>query len=117
MKRIGSPEEKLDSTATLNELRRTTAKIFDRGVTEELGMKLAVDFDKLDAHLEDGGAYPSQWRSRRGRPRLEKEGEIREDVTHGTRAGYNAGCGCNRCRAANREYMANWRQNHKENAS
>jgi hypothetical protein len=107
-------DEPPDSTALLNELRRTTRKIFDRGASEELGLNLAVTFDQLDGHLESGGALPGQWRRRRGRPRMEEEGEIRDDVVHGTRAGYAAGCGCLRCRAANREYVAEWRRNQKE---
>lgn len=97
----------LDPTEHLNEMRRTTREIFTYGASEELGLALANQFSELDTHLDDGGATPGQWRNiRRGRPRAEEDGEILDDVVHGTRRGYNRGCRCQRCRKANREHAA-----------
>lgn len=103
-------DEPKDTTALLNELRRTARRIFDRGADEESGLALAITFDELDGEIEARHVLPSQWRRGRGRPRNNQEGERIEGVIHGTRSGYNAGCGCLECRAANREYVAGWRK-------
>lgn len=108
--------EPTDSTRLLNELRRTARKIFDRGADEEIGLHMAITFDQLDGRIEERHELPSQWRRHRGRPRNPEPGELMEGVVHGTRTGYNSGCGCLDCRAANREYIAGWRKSAKEQA-
>ena len=103
-----------DPTAHLNAMRRTTKEIFTYGASEERGLLLANQFSELDTHLDAAGATPGQWRNiRRGRPREEEDGEILDNVTHGTRSGYNRGCHCQKCRKANREHAANRRATKK----
>lgn len=64
------------------------------------------EFVALDLWMSKGGRPPAAWRTkRRGRPPLTEDGEINEKLKpsqHGTRYGYNHGCYCIPCRAANR---------------
>lgn len=67
--------------------------------------RLVETFNQLDSHLAGGGVLPRQWAHATpplGRPPLEEDGAVLEDVIHGTRRGYNQGCHCGRCRKANR---------------
>lgn len=64
------------------------------------------EFEALDDWMSNGGRAPAPWRTkRRGRPPLTEDGYFNRDLKmhqHGTRYGYNHGCKCGPCRAANR---------------
>lgn len=65
-----------------------------------------AEFAALDEWMSGGGRPPDAWRTkRRGRPPLTQDGYVNPDLKmsqHGTRYGYNHGCKCVPCRAANR---------------
>lgn len=91
----------------LRQIRRTYRTINTYGVSEQAGMELAIAVEDLDNFLDGGGYLPDQWRNQnRGRPRRTTDGEVLDDVRHGTRSGYNRGCHCLKCTKANREHAA-----------
>lgn len=103
----------MDPTRALTDIRDASRRLED--TEDPLVSQLLDDVSGLDDWITKGGYLPDQWRNaRRGRPRLEQEGQVRTDVKHGTRTAYNAGCRCADCRAANREAAALYRSRKKE---
>ncbi len=98
----------MDPTETLKDIRDASSRLED---TDDPDVVQLIDgVAALDDWIGRGGFLPDQWRNvRRGRPRLEHEGDVRDDVNHGTRHAYNMGCRCNRCRQANREAAVSYR--------
>lgn len=85
----------MDPTTTLEELRMLAL---------EGDHTLGERFRDLDEWLSKGGFLPEQWNTRKsGRPvRTEDGPTVIDGVAHGTRRGYNQGCKCVPCTAANR---------------
>lgn len=92
-------------TAAVEEIR-TKLSIAASKPQTRLISGLMQEVALLDSHLSDGGRMPVQWHRRRlGRKPITVDGEISQTLTHsqhGTRGGYNTGCRCMPCRAANR---------------
>lgn len=95
-----------DPTESLEVIR----KVVDRQVmpaTVPVYVRSALqEFEALDEWMSNGGRAPADWRTRRrGRPPLTEDGVVNHALKlhqHGTRYGYNHGCKCGPCRAANR---------------
>ncbi len=83
----------MDPTTALSDLREKVHKLEDE--------EIVTQFDGLDEWLGMGGFLPEQWAAASvGRHRGDRP--VLDSVRHGTRRGYNAGCGCNACTMANR---------------
>ena len=92
----------MDPTTALSGLREKMHALDPMSPSDRDDVEQFVaEFDALDEWLEMGGFLPEQWaaagvgRNRGNRPVL-------DSVRHGTRRGYNEGCGCNACTMANR---------------
>lgn len=104
------PTEALKDVRSLSERVRTTEQVSDN-----VGM-LIDTVEGLDEWISKGGFLPDQWRNvRRGRPRRVGDGpKVLTGRRHGLRSTYNAGCQCEKCTAANREWAAAYRTQQKE---
>lgn len=102
----------MDPTETLKDIRDASSRLEDSRDPDVV--QLIEGVADLDDWIGRGGFLPDQWRNvRRGRPRLEVEGQTLEGVNHGTRHAYNQGCRCARCRQANREAAVSYRSRKK----
>lgn len=99
----------MDPTKCLAEIRELIAHDDPAEVAEPIVER----FDALDGWMSKGGFLPRQW-NHSGRPVSTEPGVVLDNVTHGTVSGYNAGCHCLDCRAANREKARRYRMNKKE---
>lgn len=84
----------MDPTTALSDLREKVHALHDDEVV--------TTFDGLDEWLQRGGFLPEQWIKAAGSSGRRADRQVLDHVTHGTRRGYNAGCGCNPCTMANR---------------
>ena len=92
----------MDPTTALSGLRQKVHALDPMSPSDRDDVEQFVaEFDALDEWLGMGGFLPEQWSAAAlGRQRGHRE--VLDNVTHGTRRGYNAGCGCNACTYANR---------------
>lgn len=87
----------MDPTTSLTGIREGLNSL----AQEPAVASLAEEFAALDDWLGHGGFLPEQWAAA-GVGRHRGDRPVLENVRHGTRRGYNEGCGCNACTMANR---------------